>query len=190
MSPKEKDADTTSDYMVKYLDNYKRRYSFFRDAYNIHAVHLKNRHNMITLPLLIITSATGVIAGLESPKAVGIVVGAASAVLTATQRYCAYAERSENARMTAKSYSKILNKIENMKLSMHSKLIQSVSQEMFSKFIREIQSLSNSTREAALEVPWEVLKHIHTLDAQVCCVPVAGPRPKEVKEVQTEEEPV
>lgn len=187
MSPKE--TDVQNDYVVKYLDNYKRRYSFFRDAWNIHAVHLKNRHNLITFPLLVITSATGVIAGLDSvPKSVGIVVGAASAVLTAIQRYCAYAERSENARMTAKSYSKILNKIENMKLSMNSKVIQSVSQEMFSKFLREIQSLSNSTREAALEIPWEVLKYINTLDADVCCIPVAGrKKPIEVKEVQTED---
>jgi hypothetical protein len=170
---------TEHDYIVKYLDNYEKRYAQFRDAYNIHAVHLKNRHNLITLPLLVITSATGVIASLDSiPKSVGIVVGATSAVLTAIQRYCAYAERSENARLTAKSYSKIINKIENMRLSMNSKVIQSVSAEMFSKFIREIQGLSNSTRENAIDVPWELLKYIDTLDAKVCCIPVAGLAPK------------
>jgi hypothetical protein len=170
-----KDTEFEHDYIVRYLDNYEKRYAQFRDAYNIHAVHLRNRHNLITLPLLVITSSTGVIASLDSaPKAAGIVVGAASAVLTAIQRYCAYAERSENARLTAKSYSKIINKIENMRLSMHSKVIQSVSQEMFSKFIREIQGLSNSTRENAMEVPWELLKYIDTLDAKVCCMPVTG----------------
>lgn len=173
--------------VVKYLENYKKRYSFFRDAWNIHAVHLRNRQNLISIPLLVVTTATGVIASINTiPQAVGIIVGAASAVLTAIQRYCAYAERSENARMTAKSYSKILNKIENMKLSMTGTL----SQEMFSKFLREIQSLSNSTREMAVEIPWEVLKYINTLDAEVCCVPVMGRKPKdtkETKEVQTEE---
>ena len=185
MSPKESDFE--HDYIVKYLTDYEERYSQFRDAYNIHSVHLKNRHNLITLPLLIITSSTGVIASLDSvPKAVGIVVGASSAVLTAIQRYCAYAERSENARLTAKSYSKILNKIENMRLSMNSKVIQSVSQEMFSKFIREIQGLTNSTRENAMEVPWELLKYIDTLEAEVCCVPVAG-RPKKGATIQVED---
>jgi len=185
MSPKE--ADFEHDYIVKYLTDYEERYTQFRDAYNIHAVHLKNRHNLITLPLLVITSSTGVIASLDSvPKAVGIVVGASSAVLTAIQRYCAYAERSENARLTAKSYSKILNKIENMRLSMNSKVIQSVSQEMFSKFIREIQGLTNSTRENAMEVPWELLKYIDTLEAEVCCIPVAG-RPKKKVEIQVED---
>lgn len=185
MSPKE--VDFEHDYIVKYLATLDERYSQFRDAYNIHAVHLKNRHNLITLPLLVITSATGVIASLDSaPKAVGIVVGASSAVLTAIQRYCAYAERSENARLTAKSYSKIINKIENMRLSMNSKVIQSSSQEMFSKFIREIQGVANSTRENAMEVPWELLKYIDTLEAKVCCVSVAG-RPKKEESTPVEE---
>jgi hypothetical protein len=64
MSPKE--ADFEHDYIVKYLTDYEERYTQFRDAYNIHAVHLKNRHNLITLPLLVITSSTGVIASLDS----------------------------------------------------------------------------------------------------------------------------
>lgn len=157
------------DYVVEYLTDTEEKYSKFRDAYNIHAVHLSNRQNMITLPLLVITSATGVIASLEINRVIGIIVGASSAVLTAVQRYCSYSERSENARMTAKSYSKIINKIENMRLSINSKVITAVSQEMFSKFIREIQSVANSARENAMEVPWELLKYIDTVDARVGC---------------------
>ena len=165
----------TNDYVLEYLDRYKTTYSRFRDAYNIHAVHLKNRHNFITFPLLVITSATGVIAGLDSlPRTAGVVVGAASAVLTAIQRYCAYAERSENARMTAKSYSKIINKIQAVKLSMKSNVLEGMSKDMFANLIREIQGLSNSTRENAMEMPWELLKYIDTIDAQVCCFPVVG----------------
>jgi hypothetical protein len=169
----------TNDYVIEYLDRYKNTYSRFRDAYNVHAVHLKNRHNFITFPLLVITSATGVIAGLDSlPRTAGVVVGAASAVLTAIQRYCCYAERSENARMTAKSYSKIINKIQAIKLSMKSKVLENMSKDMFANLIREIQGLSNSTRENALEMPWELLKYIDTIDAQVCCLPVAGIKEK------------
>lgn len=165
----------TNDYVIEYLDRYKTTYSRFRDAYNVHAVHLKNRHNFVTFPLLVITSATGVIAGLDSlPRTAGVVVGAASAVLTAIQRYCAYAERSENARMTAKSYSKIINKIQAVKLSIRSNVLENMSKDMFANLIREIQGLSNSTRENALEMPWELLKYIDTIDAQVCCFPVAG----------------
>jgi hypothetical protein len=114
---------------------------------------------MITLPLLIITSASGVVAALNLPSIVGIIIGATSAVLTAIQRYCAYSERAENARMTAKSYSKILNEINNMKLHMHSKILScKVSHDMLAKFLTDIQNHSNSTRETALEIPWQILK--------------------------------
>jgi hypothetical protein len=148
-----------------------------RDAYDIHAVHLKNRHNMITFPLLIITSATGVIASVDSPKAAGIIVGAASAVLTAVQRYCAYSERSENARMTAKSFAKLIRKIENLELAMDSKIVE-VSDEMKKKTLAEIQSEMDSVHENAKDVPWELLKYIETIDAEVCCIPVKGKTPK------------
>ena len=144
-----------------------------RDAYDIHAVHLKNRHNMITFPLLIITSGTGVIASLDVQKVAGILVGAASAVLTAVQRYCAYSERSENARMTAKSFAKIIRKIENLELAMESKIVE-VSDEMKAKTLSEIQSEMDSVHENAKDVPWELLKYIETIDAKVCCVSVKG----------------
>lgn len=144
-----------------------------RDAYDIHAVHLKNRHNMITFPLLIITSATGVIAGLDVQRVAGVIVGAASAVLTAIQRYCAYSERSENARMTAKNFGKIIRKIENLELVMNSKIVE-VSEETKAKNLFEIQSEMDSAHENAKDVPWELLKYIETIDAKVCCFPVKG----------------
>lgn len=148
-----------SDYIHVYLDHHYDRYCKFRDAYNIHAVHLKNLHNMITLPLLVITSATGVIASLDLPRPVGIIVGAASAVLTAVQRYCAFSERSENARMTAKSYAKILGEISNMRLCMRSNVwAASMTHETLYKFTSEIQTHISSARENALEIPWRLLE--------------------------------
>jgi hypothetical protein len=144
-----------------------------RDAYDIHAVHLRNRHNFITFPLLIITSATGVIAGADWSRTAGVIVGASSAVLTAVQRYCAYSERAENARMTAKSHSKIIRKIENLELAMVSNIVK-ITQEMFIKNLSEIQSEIDSTHENAKDIPWELLKYIDTVDAKVCCIPIKG----------------
>ena len=105
-----------------------------RDAYELHAVHLKNRHNIITFPLLILTSATAVISSIYVQK----IVGVASAILTAVQCYCAYSERSENARMTAKSFGRI---IRNMK----------------SKSVTEILSEMDCAHENAKDIPWELL---------------------------------
>ncbi|BAT22554.1 hypothetical protein [Yellowstone lake phycodnavirus 3] len=161
------------DYLDEYLDHYESLCTRYRDAYNIFAVKLKNRHNMITLPLLVITSATGVIASLQINRIIGIIVGASSAVLTAVQRYCSYAERSENARMTAKSYSKTIRKIGNMKLIRRSEMVMT-SNDIFAKFLREVQAEVDSAQENAQDVPWELLQYIDTVDASVCCFPVKG----------------
>ena len=165
--------EVNDEVLKKYLEDYATLCKRYRDAYNIHAVHLKNRHNMITFPLLVITSATGVIASLDRTKTAGVIVGAASAILTAIQRYCSYAERSENARMTAKSHAKIIRKIENMILIMESPTV-TAPDVMFAKFLREIQSEIDSTHENAKDVPWELLKYIDTIDAKVGCFPVKG----------------
>lgn len=167
--------DVKDEVLKKYLEDYATLCKRYRDAYNIHAVHLKNRHNFITFPLLVITSATGVLASLEIPKTAGVIVGAASAVLTAIQRYCSYAERSENARMTAKSHAKIIRKIENMQLIMDSPTVNTPDV-LFSKFLREIQSEIDSTHENAKDVPWELLRYIDTIDAKVGCFSVQGPQ--------------
>jgi len=163
----------TQDSLKDYLKKYKQICEKCRDAYDIHAVHLKIKHDLITVPLLIITSATGVIAGLNISSTVGIIVGAASAVITAIQRYCGYAERSENARMTAKNHARIIRKIDNMFLVMDSNIVK-ISKEMFSKFLRDIQSEIDSTHENAKDIPWELLKYINTIDASICCIPIAG----------------
>ena len=161
------------DYLDEYLDHYETLCTRYRDAYNIFAVKLKNRHNMITLPLLVITSATGVIASLQINRITGIIVGASSAVLTAVQRYCSYAERSENARMTAKSYSKTIRKIGNMKLIRRSEMVMT-SNDIFAKFLREVQAEVDSAQENAQDVPWELLQYIDTIDTSVCCFQVKG----------------
>ena len=184
-SPKQEINDAAQTYQVTmplpnnddslkdYLKKYKKICEKCRDAYDIHAVHLKIKHDLVTVPLLIITSATGVIAGLNISSTVGIIVGAASAVITAIQRYCGYAERSENARMTAKNHARIIRKIDNMFLVMDSNIVQ-ISREMFSKFLRDIQSEIDSTHENAKDIPWELLKYINTIDASICCIPIAG----------------
>jgi gas vesicle protein len=161
------------DYLDEYLDHYESLCTRYRDAYNIFAVKLKNRHNMVTLPLLVLTSATGVIASLQINRITGIIVGASSAVLTAVQRYCSYAERSENARMTAKSYAKTIRKIGNMKLIRRSEMVMT-SNDIFAKFLREVQAEVDSAQENAQDVPWELLQYIDTIDTSVCCFQVKG----------------
>jgi len=145
-----------------------------RDGYDIHATNLMYKHNFITVPLLIITSATGVIAGFNDiPRVAGVIVGASSAVLTAIQRYCSYAELAENSRMTAKNHAKILRKINNLRVLMNSKYV-SVSDEKFTMLFKEIQADIDSAQDNAKDIPWNLMKYTDTLDATVCCVPIKG----------------
>lgn len=167
-----KDPPVSHEKVNEYIKYYKGVCEAARDAYNIHAVHLKNRNDFITFPLLVITSATGVIASLDLDKKFGIIVGASSAVLAAVQRYCSYAERSENARMTAKSHSKIIRKIDNMKL-----IMDTTRGSTFLKIMTEIQNEIDSTHENAKDIPWELLKYIESIDATVGFCSVKGISP-------------
>lgn len=168
------EEEDRTDEFIKYLKNYEEKCQRMRDAYDIHAVNLMHKHNCITIPLLIITSATSVIAGFNDiPRIAGVIVGASSAVLTAIQRYCSYAELAENSRMTAKSHSKIIRKIDNLKVLMHSKYVK-ISSEKFTIMFKEIQADIDSTHENAKDIPWNLMKYTDTLDAHVCCMPVLG----------------
>lgn len=151
-----REAPAQDDYLFEYLKSYEDLCARYRDVYNVHALKLRNRHNYVSVPLLVVTSATGVIASVQTFRTPGILVGAFSAILTAVQRYCAYAERAENARMTAKSHAKIIRKIENVKLVMKSDTVHATP-EIFAKYIREIQTEIDSAQENASEVPWELL---------------------------------
>ena len=121
------------------------------NAYDIHAVQLNNMHNMITFPLLFLTSATAFISNIYIQRT----LGAASAILTAVQYYCAYPERAENARMTAKNFEKIIRT-------------------MKSKTLVEIQSEIDSTHETANDIPWDLPQEIARMYPVAHSMPTEG----------------
>lgn len=167
----DKTADDTT--FNKYLDDQIKICEKNRDAYNLFWEKLSLKHNLVSVPLLIITSSTGVIASLTTEKTPGVIVGALSAVFAALQRYCAYAERAENARNVAKTYARIINKIKTMELLIESESLQA-HPVIITKMLREIQSEIESVQEGAQEVPWDLLKTIDTVDSTVCCIKVKG----------------
>ena len=91
--------------------------------------------------------------------------------------------------MTAKSFAKLIRKIENCELGMQSRIVE-VPKEIVEKTIAEIQSEMDSVHENAKDIPWELLKYIETIDAEVCCTAVKGKTPKKKfkqNSAQTEE---
>lgn len=157
-----------------------------RDAYWRHAKRLKMYNNLISIPLLILSSLTG----LTSVAQLGVVSysekindgeaqttkeitsngsndsitlplivtisGVSSAILTAFQRYFRYAERSEHSKHMAKNYGRIGRRIENTMVILESAAIK-IEPEMFKKFIEDIQKDTDSLMQETEELPSELL---------------------------------
>lgn len=166
-------SNVTGDYIMTYLEDYKKVCQRRRDAYTIHAAKLKYRHNIVTIPLLVLTSGTSVLAALELDRVIVTSLGASSAVLTAVQRFCAYAERSENASMISKGYSKIIRRIESLKMYLLSDST-SVNPNFFSKCIQEIQNDIDTMVEQAIDVPFQLITLINTVNGCVCFKKILG----------------
>jgi predicted RNA-binding protein with EMAP domain len=119
---------------------------------------------------LAITSGTSVVAALQINTVLTTVLGAAAAISTAVQRFCAFAERAENARMTGKGYARIARNIESAILYVRSNAI--IPEPLFyTKLVEEIKKDWDHVSEQAGEVPWELLKFIETLDTVSWVIP-------------------
>ena len=166
-------SNVNDDYIFTFLDKYKQYCQRHRDAYNIHSTKLKYRHNLLTIPLLTLTSGTSVLSALEVNRNIVTALGASAAVLTGVQRFCAYAERAENSSMIAKGYAKIVRRIESLKMYIRSGST-SVNPNFFSKSVEEIQKEIDAMTEQAIDVPFQLLKLINTVDGCICFECIGG----------------
>lgn len=142
-----------------------------RDAYWRHYKKMKTRANIVSIPLLILTSVTGLtsVANLSTdtndkstntnPLALPIVVtifGVSSAVISALQRYFRYSERGEHSKHMAKSYGRIARRIENTMVLLKSEAT-TMKSESFQKFVEEVQKDTESLLQETDDVPKELL---------------------------------
>jgi hypothetical protein len=129
-----------TDYFYYWLSETRKTCQRNRDAYNVHSEKLRFRHNLVSIPLLAITSGTSVVAALQVNTVLTTVLGAAAAVSTAVQRFCAFAERAENARMTAKGFARIARNIESALLYIRSPAF-TPEPLFYTKFVEEIKKI-------------------------------------------------
>ena len=135
-----------------------------RRAYWLFHRTMRTRHNWLSIPLLMVSSATGVVsaAQLNSNGNRDIIIGTTvlgvlSAVLTAVQRYCAFSERAENAKLMAKSWSRICRKIENTIIYIFSNACK-IDDTVFTKLVEEIQKDVESVAQQADDMPVTLLE--------------------------------
>lgn len=139
-----------------------------RDAYWRHYERMKIKSNIVSIPLLILTSATGLtsVANLSTESsslsnavalpAIVTVFGVSSAILSALQKYFRYSERSEHSKHMAKAYGRIARRIENTMIMLKSKAT-SFDPETFQKFVEEVQKDTESLSQETDDVPRELL---------------------------------
>lgn len=142
-----------------------------RDAFWHHYKRLRFRNNMLSIPLLIMTSLSGLtsvaqVGTVEADKGVYVPAGlpvaisifsVSAAILTTLQRYFHYAERSEHCKSMAKNYARIAKRIENNLVLVESAAVK-IEPSHFLKFMEDVQKDTESLLQQMEELPRELLK--------------------------------
>lgn len=145
-----------------------------RDAFWRHYKSLKLYAGLITVPMILTTSVTGLTSVAHLGTAIGLlgtpnkptnelgvpiavtVFSVTSAVLTALQKYFGYSERAEHAKHLAKTYGRIARRIENTMILVESEAI-TMQPEAFLKFLEDIQKDIDSLMQETDDVPAELV---------------------------------
>jgi hypothetical protein len=164
-----------------------------------HFVRMKRRHNWISVPLLVLSSGTGVssVAQIGGGNGAGAalsvlvtVLGVSVAILTALQRFLRYSERAEESKYMAKNYSKIARAIQyNMTLVESQAIVFKPT--AFLAFVERFHKDMDGLLGEATDLPHELLSRRASLrgwlglrgardggEAPRVCVEKAQPRPE------------
>jgi hypothetical protein len=167
--------ESPQDYLIHYLEKRASHCRQRRQAYWEHFTSMKFRHNFISIPLLVLSSGTGVASAAQLngniKDEIGILVtvlGVSSAILTAVQRYCGYSERAENSKLMAKSWGRLSRRIENTLLFVKSKAT-SVNDTVFTKMVEEIQKDIDAVAQQAEDIPSKLWKKPEKIEDSLPC---------------------
>ena len=138
-----------------------------RDAFWRHHKKMKLRGNLLSVPLLVLTSITGLTSvaqlgggsgGGSSLTIVSTVFGTSSALFAALQKYFQYPERAEHCKYMAKSYGRIAKRIENTMVFLKSEATR-MSPETFQKFVEEVQKDTEALLQETDDIPGELINN-------------------------------
>ena len=158
-------SNTTVDALMTHLEMRKEGCLTRRREYWNHFAKMKFRHNCISIPLLIVSSATGVVSAYQfsgtnmKTNIVVTALGGLSAILGSLQRFCSYSERAENSKLMAKSWGRLHRKIQNTIIYIES-AATSINSTVFTKLVEEIQKDIEAVAQQADEMPAMLLMAI------------------------------
>lgn len=145
-----------------------------RDAFWRHYKRMKLFHNMISIPLLILSSVSGITSVLQvgniesndklsTGRSLPIAVSCFSvsaALVTALQKYFRFTERSEHSKHMAKNYARISKRIENNLVLIESAAVK-IEPSTFLKFMEDVQKDTESLLQETDDMPKELISNKH-----------------------------
>ncbi len=147
----------TKDALLHHLIHYQELCICNRETYKNYAKTAKIFHDISSLNSLVISTLLGIITSLgDSPKYkyTSMSLSAFLACTAGVQRFLAFAEKSENARLIAKGFDKIERDIGQAIMYVNSDAIK-IDSRTFTKYVEEIQRNIATVSEQAIQSPPE-----------------------------------
>ena len=147
----------TRDALLTHLEYYQELCICNRETYKNYAKIAKFFHDITSLNSLVISTVLGIITSLgDSPKYkyTSMSLSALLACISGFQRFLAFAEKSENARLIAKGFDKIERDIGQVIMYVNSNAI-TIDSRTFTKYVEEIQRNIATVSEQAIQSPPE-----------------------------------
>lgn len=155
---KDHNKDTSKDALLKHLEYYKGLCFHNKEVYTEYAKKAKLQNDMFSVNSLAYSTALGIISsiGTENPRLryAGMALSGMLTLISGAQRFFGFAEKSENARLIAKGFDKIVRDIDMAIMYVNSDAVQ-INSKTFTKIIEEIQRNIASTSEQAIQSPTE-----------------------------------
>lgn len=157
------------DHMRFHLMSAKLECEHNRDAFWRTYRKFKRKSNWLSVPLLVLSSATGITSvssisqlnkfanNVEIAPVLAAIFGVSTAVLSGLQKYFRYSERAENCRYVAKSYNRLAKQIHNTMSYIHSEFVNITPTGLY-KFMDEINKDIISLSREIDEQPIELIK--------------------------------
>lgn len=147
----------TRDALLDHLLHYQNVCICNRETYKNYAKIAKFFHDITSLNALVISTILGIITSLgDEPryKYTNMSLSAFLACISGVQRFLAFAEKSENARLIAKGFDKIERDIGQVIMYVNSDAIK-IDSRTFTKYVEEIQRNIATVSEQAIQSPPE-----------------------------------
>lgn len=155
---KDHNKDVTKDALLRHLEYYRGLCFHNKEVYTDYAKDSKQLNDVFSLNALAYSTALGIISSVASQseklRYAGMALSGVLTIISGAQRFFGFAEKSENARLIAKGFDKIVRDIDMAIMYVNSDAVK-INSKTFTKIIEEIQRNIASISEQAIQSPTE-----------------------------------